>query len=394
MRREDFYALPRAAQDRFVGSVSGSGLPAPILRTTLRPLEPFVWIGAGGLALVLALLLCRVGYGDLDNGLARQGPGWILPYVALVGLSVFGGLRAFAILHEHGRSPFPRGVYLFPVGLIDARRSEFHVYPIEDLTNVVGPDVNGFTLQFGETSFAFRVEDDELAEIASREIAGARGTIDEARGASESMRPKALAALDPLQGFTNPLGAPERMLSTKPTWGTFAWAIATVAGAAIGGSVWVVRNAKSDDAMYERAVAVNDSASLRKYLAKGSRHAQEVSSILLPRAELRDAEAVGTVEAIEGFLTTHPEPSVSVEVAAALRAALLVELEVAVKTGTLTAIDEFARRHPQAPIEADVHRARHGVFVAAYDRYVATAPPKAQAELAFVQALLAWAEIH
>jgi hypothetical protein len=394
MQPVDFYALPRAAQERFVGSVCGTGLPAPILRKAGRPLEPFAWIGVSATSLVLLLFLCRAGYGDLYGGLARQGFGWVFPYVALVGLSIFAGLRAFAILHEHGRSPFPRGVYLFPVGLIDARRSEFHVYPIEDLADVVGPIANTFTLEFGEKSFAFRVEDEELAGIASREIAGARGTIDEARGASESMRPKALAALDPLQGFTNPLGSPEKMLSTKPAWGRFAWAIAALAGAAIGGSVWIVRNAKSDDAMYEHAIAANDSPSLREYLAKGSRHAPEVSSLLLPRAELRDAEKAGTVEAIEDFIATHPESSISSEVTVALKAALLSELDVAVKVGTLTAVDEFIHRHPHAPIEADVHRARHGVFVAAYDRYAAAAPPKAQAELTFVQALLSWAETH
>lgn len=77
-----------------------------------------------------------------------------------------------------------------------------------------------------------------------------------------------------------------------------------------------------------------------------------------------------------------------------LRAALLSELDAAVKVGTLAAIDEFTRRRPQAPIEADVLRARHGVYKAALDRYLAEAPPKAQAEAAFIQALIAWSETN
>jgi hypothetical protein len=394
MQRLDFYALSRAAQERFVGSVDGSGLPAPILRTIARPLEPLAWVGVSATSLILVLLLCRAGYGDIESGLVRQGTGWMFAYVALVGVCLFGGLRALALLYEHRRSPFPPGVYVFPVGLIDARRPAFRFYPIEDLVNVVGPDVKGITLDFGGKSFAFRIQNEELAAAASREMAKARGTVDEARAAGEGTRNHALAALDPLQGTTSPLGASEKMASTAPPWGRFAWAIATLAGAAIGASVWVVRNAKSDDTMFEHAVARNDSASLRKYLEKGSRHTSEVSSLLLPRAELRDAEGVGTVEAIEQFLASHPETSIASEVNTALRAALLSELDAAVKTGTLSAIDAFTRRHPQTPIDADVHRARHGVYKTALDRYSAAAPPKAQAETAFIERLLAWAETN
>jgi hypothetical protein len=392
MQPIDFYALPRAAQERFVGSVRGFGLPAPILRTSARPLEPFAWIGVSVASLVLVIAFCRAGYGDLESGIAVQKLGWLIAYVALVGLAVFALLRALSILHEFDRSPFPRGVYLFPVGVIDARKSELHLYPIEDLANVTGPDRKGFALDFGGKSFAFAVADEALAATASREIANARGSVDEARGSRESIRPKALAAIDPLQGFTNPLGASERMERRTPLWAKLGWGIAILTGVAVGGSVWAVRNAKSDDAMYAHATAANDSASLRAYLEKGSRHASEVSSVLLPRAELRDAQNVGTVEAIEQFVASHPQTSISSEVTTVLRTALLSELDAAAKVGTLAAIDEFTRRHPQAPVDAEVRRARHGVYKAALDRYVAEAPPKAQAETAFVQALLAWAE--
>src|ERR1700677_4139661 len=125
MQRIDFYALPRAAQERFIGSVTGTGLPAPSLRTHARVLEPWAWIGASATALVLVFILGRAGYGELTSALAIQGRGWVIPYVALVGLVVFGSLRALAILHDHRGSPFPRGVYMFPVGVIDARQSVF-----------------------------------------------------------------------------------------------------------------------------------------------------------------------------------------------------------------------------------------------------------------------------
>lgn len=392
MQPLDFYALSRPAQERFVGSVTGSGLPAPILRTRTRPLAPFGWIAASAGSLVLAITLCRAGFGDLANGMAVQGRGFAIAYVGLIGLFVFGGLRALAILNEHKKSPFPRGVYVFPVGVIDARTSTLCLYPIEDLANVVGPDAKGFTLDFGSKSFAFAVTDEAVAATASRELASARGTIAEARGSRESIRPKALAALDPLQGYANPLGSSDPMVSTTPLWAKLAGAIAILAGVVVGFSVWIVRNAASDEALYAHAKATNDSASWSAYLAVGSRHKSEVSSVLLPRAQLLDAERAGTVAAIEQFIAAHPQTSISSEVEAAFKAALVSELDAATKVGTLAAIDDFTRRHPGAPVEAEVRHARHGVYAAAFTRYLAEAPPKASAETAFMQALLNWAE--
>ncbi len=47
----EFYRLPRAAQERFMGSVNGTGLPAPILRAPARPMEPVGWTGVSVLSL-------------------------------------------------------------------------------------------------------------------------------------------------------------------------------------------------------------------------------------------------------------------------------------------------------------------------------------------------------
>jgi hypothetical protein len=144
--------------------------------------------------------------------------------------------------------------------------------------------------------------------------------------------------------------------------------------------------------MYERAVAANDTASLRAYLDKASRHQVEVSQVLLPRAELRDAQAQGTVDAIEKFIADHPKTAILPEAQAALRAAMLVELQTAVRAGTLAALDDFNHRHPSGQVDGELAAARHGVYQAALARYLAQAPPKAQAETQFVQKLLAWVE--
>jgi hypothetical protein len=183
------------------------------------------------------------------------------------------------------------------------------------------------------------------------------------------------------------------MAPSAPPWATFGWAFAAVTGVVLGISLWAVRNAKSDDALYEQALAANDGPSFRAYLDKASRHKAEVSSLLLPRAELRDAQKIGTVDAIEQFIKDHPQTSISNEVAAALKAALLAELNTATQAGTLAAIDDFTRKHPQSHLDAEVRAARHAVYQASLDRYLAQAPAKGIAEQTFVRALVNWAEM-
>jgi hypothetical protein len=392
MQPIDFYKLSRPVQERFVGSVNGAGLPAPILRARAKPTAPAAWFAAAAASLVAVVVFYRVGYGDLGSGVAIQGVGWMGAYVAAIAFAVFGVLRGLAILRDHGLSPFRRGIYVFPVGVIDARSPKLRLYPIEDLANVVGPDANGFTLDFGNKTFAFPVTDGAQAESAKSALASARGKIEEAGAARESIRPKALAALDPLQGYANPLVSSEPMVRSSPTWATFAWVFALITGGVLGVSAWAVRNAKSDDVMYARAVAANDTTTFRVYLAKAARHKAEVSSLLLPRAELREVQKAGTVAAIEQFIKDHPQTAIGPEATAALKAAMTTELNVAIAAGTLAAIDDFTRRHPQSHLDAEVKTARHAVYQAAFDRYAAAAPAKATAETAFVHSMLAWAE--
>jgi hypothetical protein len=387
----DFYRLPRTAQERFVGSVNGSGQPLPILRVTPRPRAPLLWLAASAGSAVLLAVLLIVGYGDLASGLAREGAGWCVAEIVVAGLVVFGVLRALGVRAEHNASPFKRGVYMFPVGLIDARTPTLRLYPIEELAGVLGPDVRGLTLDFGGTSFAFPVADAAAAENAREEITRAQGAIGEAGAARESVRPKALAALDPLQGYANPLTSSSAMVRTVPPWATFAGAIAALAGVLLGASLWMIRNAKSDDAMFAQVVTANDSAGYRAYLERGTRHAAEVASVLLPRALLAEAVKVGTVDAIGQFIEGHPEPSVAKEATAALRAALLAELDEAKKVGTLAALDAFSRRRPTAHLDTELSLAKHGVYVAALDHYKQDAAAKS-APIPFVERLLAWAE--
>ena len=394
MQKIDFYQLPRSAQERLVGSINGRGLPEPILRTVSRPLGPLVWLGVSASSIVLLIVFFVLGYGSLASRLARQGPAWLVVDIGLAALIALGLLRALARQREHASSPFRRGIYVFPVGLIDARQPMLRLYPIEDMAGVVGPDARGLTLNFSGASFSFPVRDPALATAAKEQLAGARTAVSEAGLARESIRPKALAALDPLRGYANPLASSDSMKRRAPSWIALIWPLAGLTGVVLGGPLWMIRNARSDDAAYSRAVAANDSASYRAYLQSGSRHVPEVSSLLLPRALLHDAQQVGTVEAIEQFIKDNPQPSIQVEAQAALRAALLAQLDIAVKAGTLAALDDFSHNHPGAHLDAELASARHGVYQAAYAGYAATVTDKSSATLPFVKRLLDWSEKH
>ena len=325
MQPIDFYQLERTAQERFVGSVNGAGLPAPIVGTTSEPVAPRVWIGASAACFVLLIAVLITGYGNLHSRLAILGPIGLAALVVLASLVTFGLVRAAALSREHRASPFRPGVYVFPVGLIDARKTILHLYPIEDLAGVFGPDARGLTLDFGGRLFSFPVADPARVTLVKEQLAAARTAIGEAGAARESIRPKALAALDPLQGYANPLASSDGMTRPVVPWAGLAWAIAGLSGLVLGGTLWMLRNTKSDDAMFAHAVLADDPDSFRGYLERGRRHTLEVTSVLLPRAELHEVVKAGDTGAIENFLAEHPRGAVAVEAGAALKTALLAD---------------------------------------------------------------------
>jgi hypothetical protein len=392
MERLDFYKLARPVQERFIGSLNGTGLPAPILDWRTAPAEPRLWLamGVGGTLAIAAL--ARIGFGSLASGMAIQSPVLAAIYVGLGGVAVFGYLRAMKIRGEIRALPFKPGVYVFPVGLIDARRQWLRVYKIDELQNVTGPDPShAFRVVFGGTTYTFTARDAAHASNAEAALGSARDVVRQADTARDTIRPKALAALDPLHGVANPLVSSQPITRTPPAWAKFDWMFALVLGVIAGLSVFALRNAKSDDAMYTAALTAADAPSFRAYLDHASRHREEISNVLLPRVELLDAEKAGTVDAIERYIHDHPTTGIPNEVAAALRKAMLAELEKAKQAGTLAALDDFAKRHPDAHLDSDLRTARHAVYQAALERYKASAPVKGDA-VAFVERLLAYAE--
>ena len=394
MQTQDFYKLARPVQDRLIGCLNGSGLPPPTLAARGGPFEPLVWLLGAGAAAIGLLVLYRVGLGALDSGMAIQSAPIIGAYAVLVGAMSFALIRAASLWSDQRMLPFKPGVYLFPIGVIDARRFTLRIYPIDELVSSEGPSAaHTFNLTMrGGATFEFRAKNAEAAAKAAESIGGSRGQLAAAEEAPGSMRPKALAALDPMQGFVNPLAPTSSIERSVPPWAKWGFAIAPAVGLVLGVCLWLVRNVVSDDRMFARATAQGDAASLRAYMARGTRHKAEIEVVLLPRAELKEAQAIGTVDAIEDFIKAHPKTGIAPEIEAALKAAMLAELEDAKKVGTVTALKDFAKKHPNHGLAAELKAAIHAVYVAALEKYHANDAPKEGAATQFVDKLVAWAE--
>ena len=397
MQIVDFYKLTRPVQERFLGSVRGSGMPVPILEVHIGPKEPYAWLGLSAFASLLLLVLYRVGYGSLDSPFAIQKT-WTMAAYALVTIIAFGIVRAFAVWRAVRVLPYSPGVYVFPIGVIDARRHKMRVYHLAELKAVDGPTAaNQFVLAFTEgPSFIFPAPDRVKAEQALRSLNAARTQHLEATSARESIRPKAIAAIDPLQdgGFASPLVPKTPIARHIPLWAR-SWLVAPTVGFLLGHTLWTGRNIWSDERMFATAKAKNDVGSYRAYLmrgASGSRHRDDVESVLLPRAELHEAERAGTVDAIEAYIQSHRQSKIQNEVNAVRRAAMLAELERTKQSGTVSALADFEQHHPDHQLTPEIQAAKHAVYAAAFEAYRPTANPKDPAALAFVERLLGFAE--
>ena len=393
MKAVDFYKLPRAIQDRFVGSVMSGFPPAPVLATKGGTPTKLVWIVLSVVCLLLVVVLTRLGYGSLESSISLHSTKLLVLYVALIFGVAFGLVQAYGRLTRERALPYAAGVYLFPACLIDARSDQFKVYSTQDLGAV---DVQGANVRVafsGGPTFLFACADATQAPGIAQEVQAGR---DRAMHAKATEDPKELVAVDPLHNprFSSPVGPRDPYEMRRPPWKKVGWAMALLVAAILAPTLWYSRNSGSDKTMYARATQANDTLSYQAYLARGAKFKPEVADKLLPRAELRDAERIGTVDALVGYKTSHPNSKIASEVAVSIRAAMLTELEKAKALGTLAALDEFAKKFPDAGVDTELHDAIHAVYVRELDSYRKRAPnpPKDKAAQPFVERLFAYTE--
>jgi hypothetical protein len=358
MDRVDFWQLARSVQERFVESSKGGSAPVPLaVRPLGRDSRVLGWSALGAVCLLLAIVALRVGFGDLGSRYALTPSSFCAVYGGLFALSAFGFLKAAARRVSAYAVPYRPALYLFPIGVIDARAPQFAVHRLAEQTQItVDTARHCLRITLGDNTFEFPAPDLALAERAAQTVSALRDRLANA-GPDSSAREQSL--VDPLidNGFKNPFSPAESMRKAVPLW-VKAWPVlALILGVLLGGVSWRVRNTLSEARLYTAARASDDTATYRAYVARGG-HNPDVAAVLLPRAELRDAQARGGVAAIEQFVATHPRSQIQKEVDAALHRALLKELAAAEETQTLSALKDFGSRYARYPfLNPDLDRA-------------------------------------
>lgn len=367
MKSIEFYDLPRPVQERFVAASQATLAPAPL---AMRPAPKYVgarWFIACAVCFSVTAAFACYGFGDLKHPSALATGVHALLYCLGFTLSFATLTRGLTLRDRAGSLPFARGTYLFPMGVVEANSSALHVHSLADLRTVEA-NAAALSVTFVDgTSFDFPARDHEQAEAAKRAVNESQERLDEATRA-DSVRH--MAALDPLLRTNFPSPFSQDVPFKRPTtvWAVALLAMAVVSGAALGVGVWEVRNKLSARRLAEAARALDTTAAYREYLERGGK-SPEIVEILLPRAELAEAKAQGSVAAIEQYIASHPDSQIPNEVAEALRAALLAALERAKAPGTLAALDEFQRSHPRhEPVSEELAAARHQVYRTAASR--------------------------
>jgi hypothetical protein len=390
-RTIDFYRCSRPVQDRFVAATRQTTPPAPLLFRSAPRTAAWVLLAASGLLIVVATLVLMKGWGDIASPLALHGKRMLGVDVLLFSAAAYCFVHATKVLRAFEAMPYRAGTYVFPACLVDARGPILRVWPVAEADAIE---------RLPLPALALRMRDGARVVVPAASAA----EVDRVDAALTSMRPELtralaeddvdmLAELDPLHHtrVSSPISSTVAMKPFSSLWMRLDWLLAAAIGVALGMGLGSVRNASSDERMYRTVVAAASIPMYTQYLARGGRHSDEVRDVLLARAELYDALKLGTLEALQEFVRTHPSSKIGPEIDAAMRRALLVELDKAKAVGTVTALDEFVAKYPDHHLDPELKAARHVIYAQA----LAAWKKKAQADAptsAFVERLLASAE--
>lgn len=396
MKSIEFYDLPRPVQERFVAASQATLAPAPLAVKLASRFIGARWFMASALVLIVTSSLALQGFGDLDHPGAIASGSRALLYAIGFTLSFACLTRGLTLRDRVLSLPFARATYLFPSGVVDATSSQLSVHSLSELRDVEAKD-DALSVRFNDgAAFEFPARDREQADAAKRAVNESRQRLDDATRA-DSVR--FLAALDPLceTNFPSPFSHDVPFKRPTPLWSVALMGMAAVSGAALGFGVWEVRNKLSARRIADEARSQDSTRAYRQYLERGGQ-LPEIVDVLLPRAELEEAKAAGSVEAIEQYAAAHPDSKIQTDIDQALKAALLAQLTKASAVGTLAALDRFATEHPRhAPVASELADARHAVYQAAAARAKALLVPgevQNQSPAAFAERLVAYAETH
>jgi len=392
-KKVEFYRLPRPVQDRFAAATRRTAPPAPLLFHPAPRTTVWAYLGGSAVVALVAVAVLRAGWGQVGSTLALHGAKMVAVDVALWAVAAYGVVHAMALLRARDVLPYKAGTYLFPGCVVEALGPTLRVWAVGDAesTEQLATPVPAVELRMRDGSrVSVPAGSVEEAQRADKALGALRAELARAIAADDL---HVLAELDPLHdsAMSSPIGPTEAMTYSLPAWTKLDWAVAAAVGLALGLVLAWTRNGMSDEAMFRAVATAGTVPAYQEYLAQGGRRSGEVRDTLLPRVELRDAEAQGTVEAVQAFARDHAASKIQPDIDAALRRALLVQLDKAKKLGTVTALDQFAKKYPASGLDAELAAARHALYAQALAAWKKKATPDA-ATGAFVERLLASAE--
>jgi len=386
----DFYRCLRPVQDRFVAATRLTAPPAPLLFRRAPLPTAWVLLGASAVLVVAATFVLVKGWGDISSPLALHRTAMLFVDIVLYSAAAFCFVHAAVVLRAVESLPYRAGTYVFPACVVEASGPVLRVWPFVD--------AEAFE-RLAQPALGVRMRDGARLVIPAKAV-----DVERTEAALTSLRAELnravaeddvdmLAELDPLHEtrISSPISSTEAMKPLSPMWMRFDWVLALAIGVTLGLGLGSMRNASSDERMYRTVVATASIPMYQKYLARGGRHADEVRDVLLPRAQLKEAQRQGTVDALEAFARAHPSAQIAPEIEAAIKRALLVEFDKSKAPGTIAALDDFAKKYPDSHLEAELGSARHALYVQALASWKKKTRVDATTS-AFIERLLAAAE--
>jgi hypothetical protein len=393
MQKFQFFHLPRPIQERFIESTRGNGAPKPLLyQAPAKSLWAVALAVMAALMFALCGVLARIGFGNLNHRWALNPPSAILAYGGILCVACATLVGAVRNWNRESNVPFRRGLYIFPVGVIKACNATLEMHPLQELVEL-STRGSRLRMRFSDgAAFDFKRVDPQRAGKIKVTLLDAQQQL---KASSSELSGRNQALLDPLfdTGYKNPFSPHESMLPGAIFWNRHWFLLALAIGAAGGLGIWKWRNVRSAEYLYIHARALDTPSAYRAYLARGGLKS-DVRELRLPKAELREAQAAGTVEAIERYLDGHPHSKIGSDIEGALRASLLQELNHASQAGTLSALRDFRKNDPHLSlIKQQLDAAQKELYRSALTRFQSISKTSPELDT-FFEKLLGYAELH
>lgn len=266
-------------------------------------------------------------YGEILT--SGHAPWWIILYALSLFVTFYCGLKLFVLKRLEGRLPFPPGLYLFPLDLIDARDSVLKLVSTDEVERIeLDHQYNEEVYLNTELIFHLRqdgklkmtVVGEQLAQELVQRFESARDQALRALAAQDTI---ALSSVDPFlavrldpQGWERYSDAPVKVQhgpATRELIGPLRhfWIVAMVLSIGLSPLIWLARQRLHDTARFEAAKAMpltgepNRVQALEVYLDDGLFHREEAVEEALPQARFEVAKA-HSHQALRELLIQHP----------------------------------------------------------------------------------------